>query len=407
MLYSDDQSKSVATPELVDAVVQLGGAAFPARTPRPDQKPNSRWDAKPEPDPLELQKRLVTHQRPDLPAGRAGAILVARAFDGQRYRNDADMPWNLDSVTNAIGWRIIEETLTHGAEAGMRLLDDVVHEISLYSDNEVFAFLGEGLAVRCDNTGDSLKTVASYCLTLAYTRIRGGGGWRTFASRERTNLWTEAHQLDAPTAEKTLAAAIAATVSSDAQRTYGVTVVAAFAVTPPGTTQVTAVECWEAAFSVIQHRLPGVAERGDHTYRPTTAPDSQEALDGAMATLALATISQPLRVELRQNLVAAALLLTCRPRTGQVALVHVLRSRLDAGRTMWLLEVTSVCLPKGELTEEMAVELAELARTDWLAVRALAAWILALHERPVPDPPVTEPAPQVRAAFHDLFGEHE
>ncbi|GGL88585.1 NACHT domain-containing protein [Micromonospora yangpuensis] len=409
MLYSSDQPKSAVTPELVDAVVRLGGPAFLARTPRPEQKRNSAWDSSPKPDPLELQKRLVSDQRPVVLDGRAGAILAAREFDNQRYRDNAVPRWNLDAVTNAIGWRIIEATLTSGAEAGIGLVDDVAREVSRFSDNEVFAGLGEGLAARCNGTSDALRTVASYCLTLAYIRIRGGGGWRSFAGRERANLWTTAQELDSVTAERTLATAVAETVDSDAQRTYGVTqaVVAAFASAPTGAPGGTAVECWEAAFPVIQHRLPGIAERAGHTYRPTAAPDSQEALEVAMATLALATISQPLRADLRQTLIATTLLVTCRPRIGQAALVHVLRAGLDAGRTTWLLDVVRACLPIGELTDEMAAELTRLAGTDWLSVRALADQILDAHGRPVPHPPTTEPAPKVRAAFHDLMRERE
>ncbi|MFB9831143.1 AAA family ATPase [Actinoallomurus acaciae] len=409
MLYSSDQPKSLVTPELIDAVVRLGGAAFPARTPRPEQERNSAWASTPKPDPLEIQKRLINDQRPVVPEGRTGAILAAREFEIQRYRDDAAPTWDLDAVTNAIGWRIIEATLTYGAETGIRLVDDVALEVARYSDNKLFADLGEGLAARCESTHDSLKTVASYCLTLAYIRIRGGGGWRTFAGRERVHLWTTAHALDSVTAETTLAAAIAETVDSDAQHTYGVTqaVVAAFASTPTCAPGGTAVQCWEAAFPIIQHRLPGIAERGGHTYRPTETPDSQDALDIALATLALATIAQPLRADLRQTLVATTLLVMCRPRIGQAALVHVLRTRLDAGRTTWLLDVIRACLPIGEMTDEMAAELTRLAGTDWLSVRVLADQILDAHERPAPHPPATEPAPKVRAAFHALMKKRE
>jgi AAA ATPase domain len=409
MLYSSDQPKSVVTPELVDAVVRLGGAAFPARTPRPEQERNSAWASSPKPDPSEAQKRLVNDQRPVIPEGRAGAVLAAREFENQRYRDDAAPRWDLDAVTNAIGWRVIEATLAYGAEAGIGLVDDVAREVAWFSNNEVFAGLGEGLAARCESTSDPLRAVASYCLTLAYIRIRGGQGWRTFAGRERVHLWTRAHELDSVTAERTLAVAVAETIDSDAQRTYGVTqaVIAAFASTPTGAPGGTAVECWEAAFAVIQHRLPGIAERIGHTYRPTATPDSQDTVDVALATLALATISQPLRVDLRQTLVATALLATCRPRIGQAALVHVLGAGLDAGRATWLLDVVRACPPIGELTDEMAAELTQLAATDWLSVRALAGQILEAHGRPVPHPPATEPAAEVRASFRDLTGKRE
>ncbi|WP_433789743.1 ATP-binding protein [Actinoplanes sp. CA-252034] len=407
-VYSDSQPAAVATPELVRAVVRLGGTAFLARTPLPKKQGNSRRDARPTPDRLELPSRIAAGQSPSLPTGRSGAVLAARAFAGQRLRDGIDTSWDLESVTNIIGWRVLEETLAHGAAAGIGLLDDIAREIPSHADNEMFAVLGQGLALRCDTSGEPLKTVASYCLTLAYTRIRGGGGWRTFAGRRRTDLWATAHHLDGPTAERTLAAAIAAAVASTTQHNFGVTqaVVAAFAVTAPATTGQIAVECWEAALSVIARRLPGAAERGAHTYRPTVEPDG-EAVDEALAALALATIVQPLRADLRQSLLAAALLLTCRPKCAQTVLARIFRRGLDAGRTTWLLEVISACLPGGELTEELAAELAILARTDWLSVRSLAAAISQRHGRVVPDPPATEPAPQLRVAFRELLGERE
>lgn len=411
MMYSSDQPTSVVTPELVDAIVQLGGAEFGVRTPRVEKKRNNLWGSDPGPDPTILQQHLVNDQRPIIPEGRAGAVEAARDYELKQYRDDAEAPrWNIDALANAIGWRLIEVTLNDGAEAGIELIDDVAREMSRYSsNNEVFAVIGEGLAVRCDGTSDTLKTVASYCLTLAYIRIRGGGGWRAFAGRERTDLWTTAQDLDPVTAETTLAAAVARTAETDAQRTYGVTqaVIAAFAAKPTGAPGGTAIDCWDAAFTVIQHRLPGTAERNGHTYRPTASPDTQQDLDLAMATLALATISQPMRPDLRQTLLATAALFTCRPAVGQAALLHVLRSDLDAGRITWLLDVVFACLPAGALNEEMAAELTRLATSDWLSVRTFAARILEAHDRPVPDPPATGPDPKVRAAFNEFFGEPE
>jgi hypothetical protein len=411
MMYASDQPTSVVMPELVDAVVRLGGAEFGVRTPRVEKERNDRWASDPRHDPTETQQRLVNDQRPVLPEGRTGAVAAARDYELKQYRDDAGAPrWDIDALANAIGWRIIEATLGGGADAGIGLIDDVAREVSRSStNNEMFAVIGEGLAIRCDGTSEALKTVASYCLTLAYTRIRGGGGWRTFAGRDRVHLWATAHNLDPVTAERVLAEAAAGTVDTDPQSTYGVTraVIAAFAATPTDNMGGTAIDCWQAAFSVIQHRLPGTAARFGHTYRPTASPDIPETLDNALATLAVATIAQPTRADLRQALVAAALLMTCRPIIGQAALAQVLGTGLDAGRATWLLDIVGACLPAGGLAEPMAEELTRLARTDWLSVRALAGRILKTHGRPVPDPPATEPAREVRAAFHHLFEEHE
>lgn len=409
MMYSNSGSTSAVSPEMIDAVVRLGGPEFGVRTPRPDEERNRRWDVDPEVDATATQNRLHNEQRPILPIGRAGAVVAARDFELKESRDDADAPrWNIDALANAIGWRIIEATFQDGAKAGIEVIDDVAREMSRYSSNtELLAILGEGLAFRCDGTSEALATVASYCLTLAFIRIRAGGGLRTFAGRERTDLWKAAMDLDPVIAERTLAGAVSSAVEQDAQRTYGLTqaVIAAFAARPTETPGGNAVACWEAAANVIRYRLPGTAERMGHTYRPTASPDSQADVDVAIATLALATISQPMRADLRQTLLATAVLVTCRSAIAQAALVSILQSELDAGRMTWLLDVVADCLPVNSLNDKLALELTRLAKTDWLSVRALAARILQDQDRPVPDPPATEPAGAVRAAFHEMYAE--
>lgn len=120
MQYSSDQSKSVVTAELIEAVVSLGGARFCVRAPRPDQDRDESWASNPKPDALELQQRLVRDQRPIIPAGRLGAIIAARAFDRQRFRDEPAVQWELEALTNAIGWRVLETTLVDGADEGIR-----------------------------------------------------------------------------------------------------------------------------------------------------------------------------------------------------------------------------------------------------------------------------------------------
>lgn len=429
MLFASSQSSAVVTPELVNAVVTLGGPSFASRTPRLEEDRSSRrWDSESGPDPLELLKRIVSDQRPVVPEGRAGVVLAVREYQNQRYRDEPVAPsWTVDGLANAIGWRIIEGTSNHGAAAGIELIDGIARELAPYTDNELLAVLGAGLALRADGQEPSdlkneakeelkneLRKVAAYCLALAYIRIRGGGGWRAFAGRERADLWATAHALHATTAEATLAAAVAGTVASDAMSTYGITqaIVAALTVTSTGAMGTgdnaaggTAAECWNAAFAVISNRLPGEANRFGHTYRPTATPDLSETLAVAMATLAVATVAQPMRADIRQALLASTLLLTCRPDVGQAAVAHVLAADLDAGRATWLLDVVRTCLRDGDLTDELAAVATRLAATDLLSVRAAAASVLAAHDRPVPALPCSEPAPSVRAAFHRLMDE--
>jgi len=400
LVDSRDTTKSVATADLIDSVVALGGSAFTVREAR------SAMEGTPTPErraePSDLLKALSSRQRLALAAGRDGAISAIRDYNQKTYDDDVNQPrWSFDALVNAIGWRILEVAQSDGAVAGIQLIDEVAHEMPSYSENAIFAAIAEGLAQRCDDKSAELKTVASYCLVLAYTRIRGGGGWRSFAGRERVDLWVRAYALDPGTAEATLAAAVSRIAQSDSESPYGVNqaIISALAAQPTATAGGTAIECWNASFDIFRERVPGIASRDHHVYKPTTSPEESSELNNALATLAVASISQGMRADLRRALLAVTLLLTCRPLIGQTALVRVLEQPVDAARITWLLEVVQDCVPRGQLTDTMSATLTTLARTDLLSVRVLAAGTLAAHHKVVPNPPATEPAAKLRLAY--------
>jgi hypothetical protein len=395
-MYSDTHAKSVATDELVDAVVRLGGTTFDTRSPTAAEDRATVREFAGQPVRRSLLHSLVLHQRPHAPVGRSGALVAARQHAKQTYREEAIVQWDSATFADAIGWRVLEVSLNEGAEAGTRLLDDIVRELSVLTDHEFLVLVGAGLALRCDDQYPELKVVASYCLALAFIRVRGGGGWRSFAGRDRVELWTEAYGLDPATATRVLAAAVADTAGSDVYGTYGVTqaVIAALAAIPGDGSR--AWPCWEAAFSVIQHRLPGTARRDGHVYRPTDGQNADGDVDQALATLAVAAIARPSRDDLRRVLLATAMLVARRPEIGQAAVCRVLRSTLDAGRTTWLLEILMSRLPAGAMTDDTAAELARLAGSEWLSARALAGRVLEEHSKPVPAPPANEPDPKIR-----------
>ncbi|TFC28310.1 ATP-binding protein [Cryobacterium sp. TMT2-18-3] len=408
LVHAGDTTKSVATSELIDSVVALGGSAFTVREARREKEGTSARDRRAEPS--DLLKALNSRQRPALAVGRDGAISAVRDYNNKTYDDDINEPrWSFDALVNAIGWRVFEAAQSGGAVAGIQLIDDVAHEIPSYRDNTMLAAIGEGLAQRCDDESIELKTVASYCLTFAYTRIRGGGGWRAFAGRERADLWVRAYALDPDTAETTLAAAVSRVAQSDSETPYGVNqaIVSALAAQPAATAGGTAIACWDAAFDIFKERVPGDASRDHHVYKPTMGPGELGDLNNALATLAVASISQGMRADLRRALLAVTLLLTCRPTLGQTALVRVLGQPLDAARMTWLLEVIKDCVPVGRLTDEMSTLLTTLARIDLLSVRVLAAGILAAHHKAVPDPPATKPATALRLAYSPFREEFE
>lgn len=404
LMYAGERTQSVATSELISEVLALGGSEFGIRKAHNNQRRNSlAKDAVP--TAADLKQRLLDAQRPDLPEGAAGAVAAARDYARKDYSHNAYAPrWNIDALVNAVGWRVFEATQTGGRESGIDLLDDVARELSVYTDNEVFALLGEGLAARCGSATTDLNSVASYCLVLAFTRIRGGGGWRRFAGTERVNLWIKAHLLDAETAERTLAQAVITIMTLGKESTYGVTqsIVAALAAQPSRQPDGTAIDCWNAGCDVLLDRMHGEAEKAHHIYKATPIPDSDGELDVALATLSLAAISQPKRSDLRRALLAAALLIAARPKVAQQALVPLLGHRLDAGRMTWLLEIVADFLPSGELSRSLSEALDRLSQSEKLSVRVLASKILRSQKQNVAHPPATVPRAQSKRPSNGL-----
>ena len=409
LMYARDLPSGTAPPDLVTAVQDLGGPAFPPREPRDESSDTTKYPpSSTNRDPEALLQMVEASQRPGFVPGAKGAALAARDYQDKGYRPDqSTIRYNLDALVNTIGWRILEATTTDGAEGGRNVLDAVARELRIMTADELFAMLADGLALRCDGTIPELEQVSAYAYVLAYTRIRGGGGWQTFAGRERIELWTQARALHPDTADDTLAAAIAYNIATERYGLFGVTeaVVAAFAAAPAQGTAGTAVEIWNAAFDILEQRLPGTVGRTGAHYTPTPMPDCPDNLNEALATLAIANICQPKTENIRTALLALTLLIACRPQLAQTAVIPVLDAGLDAGRITWVLETIRDHLPPGSLTDALAGKLTELATTDRLSVRALAGQLLKEDGRPTPNPPATTPDGALRLAIAEALDE--
>ena len=397
------------TAALREAGHWLGGEGAPPRPSRPKTRGSSRWDSRSQPS---LSEVLRANQRPELPAGAAGAVLAVRDYASKRYNDDPAAPrWGADALSNAVGWRLLQVAADEGADAAISLLRRVVEEFNALGDTTVLADIATGVDLRCDEQPPTLNRLASAAYTLAFTKIRGGGGWLTFAGRDRRDLWQRAVTLDAGTATGLLAEQVVSAIEGRQYGAHGVTqaLVAAFAAHPPDPSDSrpgSAFACWDAAFQVIEHGLPGRTYYDDaETYEPTIAPASQSSTNAALARLALATLAMPARDDRRRALVAATVLLAARRVMAQTAAAHVLAAGLGAGPLTWLLTVLRDGLRGSELADDLADQLADLARSDLLSVRALAAEILSNTGRQSPAPPGTAAHPAHTRAVADALAE--
>jgi hypothetical protein len=411
LMHTSNGEGPEPTAALREAAHRLGGDGGPPRQrkPKPQPEQSRRWFG----GPRQLTVSHVLHagQRPELPCGAAGAVAAVRDHLGNRYDDDPAAPrWTPDALVNAVGWRLMQMTADDGTDAAIRLLHRIAEELRGLSDGGILADIAAGLHLRRAEDPERMDRLTSTAYTLAFTKIRGGGGWRTFAGRDRLDLWVRATAVDTATAVATLADQVVAAMNGRPYGTYGITqaLVAAFAAQPPDPARpvpIDALACWDAAFTVIAYRLPGTVHLGSEGYEPTTGPVVQDGINIGLGGLALATLAMPERADRRRALVAATVLLAARPTVAQAAASRLLATDLGAGPLTWLLTVLRDGVRSDELADDLADQLADLAQSDLLSVRVLAADILSNAGRQAPAPPATAAHPAVTRALADARDE--
>lgn len=406
LMHASQADGPEPTAVLRDAAQVLGGEGVTPRQPRPSDDGRERGRG---PRAISIPAVLHAQQRPALPPGAVGVLTAIRDHASKPYDDDPAAPrWAADALANAAGWRLIQVAADEGADAAARLLHRIADEIGDFGAGTLLADIATGLELRRESGPGTLDRLASIAYTLAFAKIRGGGGWLTFAGRDRLDLWHRAQALDPDAASLCLAQQVAAVVTGRKYGTLGVTqaLIEAFAARsadPAVPGQPDPFTCWDAAFSVIAYRLPGSAKILHDAYSPATESATRQDIDTALSRLTLATLAMPDRADRRRALVAATVLLTARPAEAQAAAARVLAADLGAGPLTWLLTALRERLKGTPITDDLAGQLASLARSDLLSVRAEAAIILSMAGRPVPSPPATPAHPAlVRAATEDL-----
>ncbi|MEV2248765.1 AAA family ATPase [Streptomyces sp. NPDC049970] len=402
LVYASRSTGDAASTALSAAALQCGGEGGPLWSPKHATAKTSRSWYGPN-GSYATDAYLHAQQRPTLPGGAAGALTAVRDYNDKPYKAPPGPRWSADALANAVGWRLLEVADRHGTEAASQLLHRLAEEMSSTKPRELLADIATGLRLRQETATDTFGPLAATAGMLAFTTMRRGG-WRSFAGKDRLDLWQNAHTADATVASGLLADQVARAVADGSySRTIGVSqaLVSAFTAQAPldrapGTD---ALACWDAAYEVITHRLPGDARLGDGAYRPSPALATQHDIDTALCTLALATLALPERGDKRRALIAATVLLASRPSQAQTALAHVLSFSLGAGPLTWLLSVLRDHLPPGPLDAALHEQLVVLCSSGMLSVRAGAAEILTRAGHEPPSPPATQAHPTLARAI--------
>ncbi|MGX1886938.1 NACHT domain-containing protein [Streptomyces sp. NPDC055287] len=403
LIYTSRGAGDSPSTALTAAAQQCGGEGGPLWSPKPATAKTSRAWSEPK-GRYATGVYLHAQQRPTLAEGAAGVLAAVRDYNDKPYDAPPGARWSQESLVNAVGWRLLEVIDRHGADAATRLLHRIAEELSPIKPRELLADIATGLRLRQEAASDTLGPLAATAGVLAFTTMRGGGGWRSFAGKERLDLWQQAHSAETAVAANLLADQVARAVADASySRTIGVSqaLISAFAAQAPldRPPAVDALACWDAAYEVIAHRLPGDARLGDGAYQPNLEPATQHDIDTALCTLAMATIALPERGDRRRALIAATVLLASRPSQAQTALAHVLSFSLGAGPLTWLMSVVQDHLPPGSLGGALLDQLVALCSSDMLSVRVGAAEVLTRAGHEPPSPPATPAHPTLTHAI--------
>ncbi|MER6194887.1 ATP-binding protein [Streptomyces cyaneofuscatus] len=407
----DDQTLTAAphaagnepTAALRAAAHRCGGESCPHWAPRPVPAQTSRdWSRRGRPA---THAYLHAQQRPTLPQGTAGVLAAVRDRSSKAYSDPPGPRWSRDALANAVGWRLLEILHSQGADAVTQLLHQIPEEMNLSNPLQLLADIAAGLRLRHDTDPGVFGPLAATAGMLAYTKTRGGGGWRVFAGSDQLDLWQQSHTADPTTAAHVLADQVAQAVANpNHNRTTGISqaLVSAFAIQSPDASApspASALACWDAAYDVIAHRLPGDAGLGHGAYQPQPEPATQHTIDTALCRLVLATVALPERGDKRRALIAATALLASRPAQAQAAFAHVLSFDLGAGPLTWLLTVLHSHLSEDPLDAALREQLEALCGSGMLSVRAEAAAVLTRAGCQPSSPPATAAHPTLTRAI--------
>jgi hypothetical protein len=318
---------------------------------------------------------------------------LRRSYDARGER------WNTERFANALGYRLIELYQTGASDEAATVLRMLADGLRFGDDEGILAALANGLELR------GAKRLAVLAHVLAFTRSRGRGGWLTFGGEEHLDSLRRAVALDEEGSLAILPSEVERVGGSNGVTQSLVHAFAALGVSakePSGggntAPSALAFAMWDAAFDVIEARLPRTDENDDpdYAYAPGGVSGGSESrragLDAALAAATVAGLAHPGRERKRRGLLAVYLLVRLRPTLAGPALSRALSARLDVFTVTWLLELLAAS-DLHELCDFVRDPLRRLASAPQLRIRTVARSILRSVGDGVDPLPVSAPEP--------------
>jgi hypothetical protein len=363
MLLASKASDTPEVYELVKGFAHQIHATLPVSSTITQPGNRDKKSVLPQADPLDKFR-----DTPFFPENASPLEIMRSIRTARRSFDEADA--TEDRLINAFGYRLIEILEGGDQEGAIRLLKVFSRETYFWAGASALAGLGEGL----ERHGH--MHAAAVAFTLAYARSRGGGGYHFLGDEKHLPWLLRAVKISRETASRLLAEEIAYLLS---QHGYyaGITHHQLEALASQPETREAAFEAWEAAYEVLNHRLPG--NEDDYfvfeKYDPSNTPPW--SVDESLFFLLLGRICHP---EIGRKITAVAGISKAIENLPEVVgrpLREFFRVDVPVSTAILILQtLISVEQEPFPVTTSIAAELIQLYRSGLFALRAASQLLL-------------------------------
>lgn len=284
-----------------------------------------------------------------------------------RFSTDKE---NQEQLANALGFRLLELAQNNHKDEAERVLLYFSRDYYTYSESaSVLADLGDGF----ERYG--FKDLSALAFTLAYARSRGNGGWLALGGKEHLHWLTHANSISASITQTTLAREIGKILES---QTYVIGITRRLVefgqlwLTPQQQ-----IEVWEAAYKVINHRLPeSQADDGAFLeFKDYLVPNL--SVDELLTQLLIVRVSHPEIERKRTALAGLKILIATEPSLISGVLPNALKQDSPLTSLRYILQLILDTEPAPYIiTQKLKAGLSSGCRSDEFILRHLSTSLL-------------------------------
>ena len=279
------------------------------------------------------------------------------------WRDSRDSHADVTSVTNAVGWRLMEMVDANNESLVEAILLQIARDLPPWDAENFFPNIADGLAFR---GAIRLSALAS---TLAYTRTRDG--WRSFAGPKSIKLFTRAIGFDPSIAWTTLADEVSGRVAKGGD--YGVNVHLIELLLAGGRVH-EAFDTWSSACRCVLYRVPytGPEDEIDIPYEYENDKPAE-----MLTAVILTRINHCFIHEKRLAVAAAALIVQADPSSYGAAFKYLFTHKIPSSTLIALLQTMILYEPGPYLATHFVVdELRTIAASNLVSARTLSRRLL-------------------------------